>query len=64
VKSLETDVLKVRLENLVKCAITDKQVETFVGTAEKLGMEPIKALEYLEGLKLSKEEIQNMIRGL
>lgn len=62
--SIEIDVLKVRLENLVKCVVTEKQIENFVDTAKALDMEPIKALEYLESLKLSDEEIKKITRGL
>lgn len=62
--SIEIDVLKVRLENLVKCVVTEEQIENFIHTAKALDMEPMKALEYLESLKFSDEEIKKITRGL
>lgn len=62
--AIEIDVIKVRLENLVKCVVTEEQIEKFVEVASTLDMKPLEALEFLEGLKLSDEEIKKMIRGL
>lgn len=62
--TIEAAVLKVRLGSLLRCAINDKQIKTFVDAAKNMNMTPIQALEYLEGLKLSDEEIKKMIRGL
>lgn len=64
VNDIETSVLKVRLENLLKCAVTNEQLRIFTDEARALDMNPLQALEYLESLNLSKEEIKKMIRGL
>ena len=64
VGTIEIGVIKVRLENLVKCVVSEEQIEKFVEVAGTLNMKPLEALEFLESLKLSDEEIKKMIRGL
>lgn len=62
--SVEKDIVKIRLENLLKCSVIDDQIDIFIKEAGALNMNPLEALEFLENLELSKEEIKKILRGL
>jgi hypothetical protein len=61
---MEREVIRLRLENLLKCSVTSDQIDIFIKEAGALNMNPLEAIEFLEGLELSKEEIKKILRGL
>jgi hypothetical protein len=60
---IETDMLKVRLEKLLKCKININQVTTFIEEAKVLNMDPMDALDLLEKANLDEKEIKKIKKG-
>lgn len=46
--SIEVDIVKTRLSNLLKQSIDNKQVDMFLKQAESMNMSPEEAMELLE----------------
>jgi len=60
---IETDMLRVRLEKLLKCKIDNKQIDTFIEEAQILNMDPLDALDLLEKADLDDKEINTVKKG-
>jgi hypothetical protein len=61
--TIETSIIKKRLEKLLKCSINSNQINVFIAEAKEMDMSPLQALEFLEDLDLSNEELNKRKRG-
>jgi len=61
---IERNLVKSKLEILLKMSLKEGQIDSFINEAENMKMSPLDAVKYLKSLKMNREELQKIIRSL